>query len=222
MRFRSAVLCAAMVALAGCAVPGANRPDASPEEVAAARYRHDGPPAITLYTMVNNRSDAGAHSSLMINAPSQRVVFDPAGSVRAKNVPEVGDVLYGITPDVAEFYGRAHARETYRVRIQRIEVPAEVAERALQLAQASGPVAEAQCTVATSGLLKQLPGFEGISSTWFPVRLADQLAKYPGVTEQVLRENDADDKQIAIAEYEARITAAGPGGRNRSGDQDSQ
>ena len=75
--------------------------------------------------MINNNSEAGAHSSIMINAPSQRVIFDPAGSVRAKYLVESDDVLYGITPRIEDFYERAHARETYRVRIQRIEVPAD-------------------------------------------------------------------------------------------------
>ncbi|MBN9890059.1 hypothetical protein [Salipiger abyssi] len=204
MFFRAAVFAGlAALALAGCTTPGARIPNATPEEIAAAAYRHPGPPAITLYTMINNRTDAGAHSSMMINAPSQRVVFDPAGSVRADYLVEADDVLYGITPRIEGFYERAHARETYRVRIQRIEVPPEVAERALRLVQGYGSVPHAQCTVATSGVLSQLPGFEGIRHTWFPVKLADQLAEMPGVTERVLREDDADDKALAIA--------AGPG-----------
>ncbi|MCA0996186.1 hypothetical protein [Alloyangia pacifica] len=194
----------AALTLAGCTTPAMRYPNATPEEVAAARYVDGGPPALTLYTMINNRSDAGAHSSLMISAPSQRVIFDPAGSVRARNVPEVDDVLYGVTPEVERFYARAHARETYRVRIQRIEVSPEVAERALKMVQAHGPVSQTQCTVATSGVLSQLPGFEGVGRTWFPNKLADELAAMPGVTEQVLREQDADDKTLAIAAFEQR------------------
>lgn len=190
----------AAVLLAGCGSPH-NLPDAKPEEVARLAYSHDGPPAITLYTMINNRSGAGAHTSIMINA-SQRVVFDPAGSVRAKNVPEVGDVLYGITPAVKDFYERAHARETYHVRIQRIEVTPEVAEQALRLAQARGSVPQAQCTLSTSGILSQLPGFESVGSTWFPNSLAEKFAELPGVEERKLYEDDEDDKAIAIAEFE--------------------
>lgn len=106
------------------------RPDASAEVISSASYRHDGPAALTLYTMINNRSGAGAHSSVMING-SQRVIFDPAGTVRLSAVPERGDVLYGITPQVADFYARAHARETYHVVIQEIDVSPEVAEQAL-------------------------------------------------------------------------------------------
>lgn len=190
----------AAVLLAGCGSPH-NLPDAKPEEVARLAYSHDGPPAITLYTMINNRSGAGAHTSIMINA-SQRVVFDPAGSVRAKNVPEVGDVLFGITPAVKDFYERAHARETYHVRIQRIEVTPEVAEQALRLAQARGSVPQAQCTLSTSGILSQLPGFESVGSTWFPNSLSEKFAELPGVEERTLYEDDEDDKAIAIAAFE--------------------
>lgn len=38
-------------------------------------------PRISLYTMVNNESGAGAHSALVINA-SQRVIFDPTGTFK--------------------------------------------------------------------------------------------------------------------------------------------
>lgn len=193
------------LALTGCDTPKAG-PDSTPEQAAQAAYRHDGPPALTLYTMINNNSGAGAHSSLMINA-NQRVVFDPAGSVRLQAMPEVNDVLYGVTPQLKDFYERAHARSTFHVRIQRVEVPMEVAMRALRLAQQAGPVPSAQCSVSTSKLLSQLPGFEGIGNTWFPNKLADQMAKVPGVSERILRETDADDKQLAVAQFEAQQAA---------------
>lgn len=202
-RLLAAVSAGAM--LAGCATTGAITTDASPADAAAAAYRHDGPPALTLYTMVNNRSGAGAHTSLMVNAPSQRVIFDPAGSVELSVMPEIGDVLYGITPRVEEWYERAHARKTYHVRIQRVEVPAAVAERALRLVQASGPVASARCTSATASILQQLPGFESLSTTWFPNTLADQLARLNGVDGRKLFEEDADDKGLAEARFETRL-----------------
>ncbi|MCH2094833.1 MAG: hypothetical protein MK160_06905 [Rhodobacteraceae bacterium] len=190
----------ATTALAGCgSTPGEYATD---EEIAQYIYRHDGPPALTFFTMVNNRSGAGAHASMMINA-SQRVVFDPAGSLKVNVMPERNDVLYGITPRVAEFYERAHARETYHVVIQRIEVTAEVAEKALQLAQQAGPVAGSQCAASIAKLLQQLPGFEGIRNTLFPNNLREQIAALPGVSERVLYEDDADDKGLATAAFEA-------------------
>ena len=202
-----ALIFAAALSLAGCATQNAG-PDASPEAAAKAAYRHDGPPALTLYTMINNKSGAGAHTSLMING-DQRVVFDPAGSVRMSAMPEVNDVLYGITPQIKDFYERAHARNTFHVRIQRIEVPMEVANMAIRLVQQAGPVASAQCTVSTSKVMSQLPGFTGVSGTWFPNSLADQMATIPGVSERILRENDDDDKQIAIRAFEANQAQAG-------------
>ncbi|MGY3437834.1 MULTISPECIES: hypothetical protein [unclassified Marinovum] len=177
-----------------------------PELVARAAYRHDGPPALTLYTMVNNRTGSGAHTSLMING-SQRVIFDPAGSVQHSSIVESGDVLYGITPRIEDFYARAHARETFHVVIQRIEVPAATAEKALQLAIANGAVGQAFCSQSTSQLLKQLPGFEGINATFFPVSLSEQFGNLPGATTRVLRETDADDKSQAIAAFDAEVKA---------------
>src|SRR6056297_3696828 len=193
-----------VLALAGCGAGVDMRPDASPEVISSASYRHPGPPALTLYTMINNRSGAGAHTSLMING-SQRIIFDPAGTVRLSAVPERDDVLYGITPGVADFYARAHARETYHVVIQRIEVSPAVAEQALSLAMSNGRVGSARCTVSTSGLLRQLPGFESIRSTWFPKNLMNQVEDLPGVTTTRLSENDDDDKSVAIAKFELVI-----------------
>lgn len=190
--------------LVGCGTGNDIRPDASAEVVSSASYSHDGPTALTLYTMINNRSGAGAHTSVMING-SQRVIFDPAGTVRLRSVPERGDVLYGVTPEVADFYARAHARETYHVVIQEVEVSAEVAELALQLAVANGPAASGFCSVSTSALLRQLPGFESIGRTFFPRRLMDDFGKLPGVQTTKLFENDEDDKSLAIAQFERAL-----------------
>lgn len=210
IRATLAALCCALT-LAGCA-GNTSGPNATPEEAARATYRHDGPPSITLYTMINNRSDAGAHTSIMVNAPSQRVIFDPAGSVRFSSVPEIDDVLYGITPQVERMYESAHARETYRVRIQKKHVPAEVAEHALRLVRANGPVPAAQCTSSTAAILKQLPGFQSLKSTWYPGKLAESFATLPGVEERVLRENDSDDKALAIAAFERQQSTLGESG----------
>ena len=107
------VLAAALAAvfLSGCAVDQVNAPDA---QIKAVRYHHDAPPYLTLFTMVNNETDRGAHSSLMINA-SERVIFDPAGTLEHEVLVEKGDVIYGVTPRVADFYTRAHARKTFHV-----------------------------------------------------------------------------------------------------------
>ena len=198
--------CLGLAVLGGCgAAPDRTRYD-DLEVVQRAAYRHDGPPALTLYTMVSNKTGAGAHTSLMING-SQRVIFDPAGSVQHPDIAERGDVLFGVTPRIADFYARAHARETFHVVIQRIEVDAATAEKALQLALDNGAVSQAFCSQATSRLLRQLPGFDSIRPTFFPNSLSDQFAKLPGVTTRTLRENDSDDKSEAIAEFDAEQRA---------------
>ncbi|OWU85430.1 hypothetical protein ATO6_00270 [Oceanicola sp. 22II-s10i] len=178
LRFLLAAL--ALITLAACAGEGERRGSASPEEVSRAVYRHGGTPSLTLYTIVSNSSGSGGHTALHINA-SQSVIFDPAGSFHHPKTPRRGDVLYGITPAFVRGYESMHARETYHVVAQRITVSPEVAERALQLALTNGAVGQAQCASATSALLRQLPGFEGIAQTMYPVTLQKSFQSITGV-----------------------------------------
>ena len=67
-----------MALISGCAVDWVNSPSSLVKKV---RYHHHGPPAITLFKMINNKTDAGAHRRLLINA-SQQVIFDPAGTLK--------------------------------------------------------------------------------------------------------------------------------------------
>jgi len=183
----------AVFALAGCAAESVWAPD---EAVTRAAYHHEGPPRLTLFTMLNNHSDAGAHTSLMING-SQRVIFDPAGSFKHETIPERNDVLYGITPPVADVYTRYHARKTYRVRIQRLDVSPELAERAMSLAKAAGPVPSAQCSLATSRILAEL--FPGqISTSWLPRKTSEEFGAISGVTTEELYEYDDDDNSKVL------------------------
>lgn len=175
----------------------------APQDVVArAIHRKPGRKYITLYTMKNVDSDNGAHSSLLINA-SQRVLFDPAGSFEQEVMPERNDVLFGATPRLENFYVSFHARSTYYVVGQSVDVSPEVAEQALNLALVSGPVAQANCARVTSRILRQLPGFEDIRQTWGPNRIQEDFAKLPGVTTLEYREDDADDKTLALAEISA-------------------
>lgn len=193
--------CALAAVAAGCA---SQAPFADDSTVAAAAYRHPGPTSLTLYTMVNNRSGEGGHSALMING-SQRVIFDPAGSFYADVVPERNDVLFGITPGVERAYRSAHARSTFHVVSQTIEVTPEQAETALRLALSNGAVPGAFCTNATSGLLQQVPGFEDISTTFFPVKLMAQLENRPGVRTEKYFEDDDADLQAGLAAGNAKL-----------------
>lgn len=185
---RAVLALLALLTLAAC---GAEPKWAPEEQVQAARYVHDGPPAITLFTVINNRSGSGAHSGLMINA-SERIMFDPAGTWQHPRIPERNDVHFGITPRIVNFYIDYHARETFRVIEQTVIVSPGVAELVAQRAKAYGAVPKAMCASSISSILKDVPGFESIGSTMFPNRLMEDFAKIPGVTGRTIYDEDAD------------------------------
>lgn len=197
---RGLALLALVASLSACSVRNpvsSNSPDAAVE---AARYVHDGPKRLTLYTMISNESGSGAHTSLMING-SQRVAFDPAGSFRKEGaIVAKNDVVYGMTPYMEDQYTRFHARETYHVVVQSIDVGPQVAEMALRGAQSLGPVTEAQCAKSTSALLKTLPGFEDAPQSYYPRKLMDYFAD-KGATYDRLFEYDDDDKSKVLATF---------------------
>ena len=185
---RIIVLMTLLVTLAACA--GSSFDDVSVEEAAAAAYVPSGPPKITLVTVVNNKTGSGGHSALIVSG-SQQVIFDPAGSFRIPEATERGDVLYGMSPGWIKAYKSAHARSTYHVVTQEIEVSRAQAETALQLVQSNGAVGSAFCANATSSILRQIPGFESISVTFYPVKLMEQFDTLPGVETDKYYEDDA-------------------------------
>jgi hypothetical protein len=193
---------AVMLGLAACAPVPEPSQTFSDAELREQIYRHDGPPALTLFTMVNNSNGSGAHTSLMVNG-SQRVIFDPAGSFRHPRIATKNDVVFGVTPVMEDTYTRFHARETFHVIVQHIEVPPEVAEDVLRRVLATGPVPRAQCALSTSELLRDVPGLNGaIRSTWFPNQLAEQFGQLPGATTQRLYEYDDPDRFKALESFD--------------------
>lgn len=178
-----------LLILAAC---GADNEWASDAEVAQARYVQEGPSTITLFTVVNNRSNSGAHSGLLING-SQQVMFDPAGSWQHPSLPERNDVHYGLTPRMVSFYIDYHARETYRVIEQTITVTKAVADMAIAQAEAYGAVPKGQCTKSMSAVLRGVPGFESLPATWYPKVLSNAFGALPGVTARTITDDDADD-----------------------------
>lgn len=185
---RVIAVCFAALGLSGCGADSVYAPD---EAVAAARFVAEGPKTITLYTVVNNRSGSGAHSGLLINA-SERILFDPAGTWHHPALPERNDVHFGITDKMVLFYIDYHARETFRVQEQTLVVSPAVAEMIAARAKAYGAVPKAQCANSISSILRGVPGFEGMPSTWFPNKLHDAFAQVPGVTEREILDEDAD------------------------------
>lgn len=202
MHRRAFVTGSAALALTGCTTPVSIY--ASDEAVRAATFSSKGPASLTLYTMRNTRSDSGAHTSLLIDA-SQRVMFDPAGSFGHETIPERDDVLFGFSPRIEAYYASYHARLTFYVVAQKVDVSPEVAELALGLALSNGAVPNALCTHATSSLVSRLPGFESIGVTYFPNNMMDDVARLPGVETTVYRENDSEDKSVAAAAIDAQI-----------------
>ena len=191
-----------MLGLAACAPVPEPSQSLTDAELREHIYRHDGPPALTLFTMVNNSNGSGAHTSLMVNG-SQRVIFDPAGSFRHPRIATKNDVVFGVTPVMEDTYTRFHARETFHVIVQHVEVPPQVAEDVLRRVLATGPVPRAQCALSTSELLRDVPGLNGaIRSTWFPNQLADQFGQLPGATTQRLYEYDDPDRFKALESFD--------------------
>jgi predicted small lipoprotein YifL len=181
---------AMVLALAAC---GAAEPKWAPEDqVQAARYVHDGPPTVTLFTVLSTRSGNGAHAGLMVNA-DERVMFDPAGTWQHPRLPERNDVHFGMTPKMVNFYIDYHARETYDVVEQTIVVSPAVAALVKRRVQDYGAVPKAQCTVSTSKILRGVPGFEGLPQTWYPKVLMEAFGQLPGVTTRKITDDDADD-----------------------------
>ncbi|VDC23618.1 hypothetical protein [Pseudogemmobacter humi] len=186
------VIAAVSVALtlAGC---GGESLWASDEEVARAVYVAPPPPSVTLFTVINGRTGAGAHTGLLINA-SQRVLFDPAGTWTHPAAPERNDVHFGMTDRVVNFYRDYHARDTADEHFYIIEhtlvLSPGTAELLMQRAMSNGAVAKANCANSISAILRDVPGFESLPQTYFPKKLGAAFGALPGVTERIVTEEN--------------------------------
>lgn len=179
-----------ILSLAACG--GADNVWASDQDVARAKYRHDGPPMISLITVISNKSGAGAHSALLING-SERLIFDPAGTWHHPNLPERHDVHHGMTDKAVDFYVDYHARITYHVVRQDKVVSPQVAEMALRAVQRYGAVPKAQCASSVSAILRSIPGFQSIPSSMFPRKVMTEFGELPGVTERKFYDDDPEE-----------------------------
>jgi len=170
--------------LAACGAEPKWAPDA---DVQRAIYRHDGPPTLTLFTVVSNQNGSGGHTALMVNG-SHRAIYDPAGTFQHPALPERNDVIYGMSPKAVDFYNAYHARVTWRVVSQEVQVSREVAELALRRIQAQGASPKAMCAVNTGEVLRGLPGFEHMPTGFSPLALMRAWDKIPGVKKGVFRD----------------------------------
>ncbi len=186
---KTALALAACLGLAACGAESVWAPD---EAVQRAAYVPEGPSTVTLLTAINNRSGSGGHSALLIDG-QQRLLFDPAGTWRHPTVPERNDVLFGMQPQLFEFYMDYHARETYHMVVQEVEVTPEVAARISQAVQSYGAVPSAQCALSISRILSETPGFQNVSPGWFPKNVMDDFETIPGVRTTRVYDDDSDD-----------------------------
>ena len=178
MNFIRAFLIAILaITVSACAGQSVWAPD---EQVEKRRYDSPEPAFIMLKTMINNRSGAGGHAALTINA-SQTVMYDPAGRWSHPLGPERNDVVFGMFPKLENNYDLWHARDTHHVVNQKLYVSEEIAEQIYQMALAAGPSLDSQCTLNISSLLLQVEGFQSLPRTYFPAKLMREFAKLPGV-----------------------------------------
>jgi hypothetical protein len=192
----------AALALAGCGGPA--EPVWAPEaEVQRFAYSNGDPPSLTLFTVVNKDLEAGRHSGLMING-RERIMFDPAGSFRLPQAPERNDVIHGMNDRVLAVYIDYHARETFDVHIQEVEVTPEVAEMVAQAVKAYGAVPKAQCSLSITRILSKTPGFETIPVGYSPTRTMNAFGRIPGVTTRIVTDDDADDNHGVLFEAAQR------------------
>lgn len=173
--------------LAGCVNPNAGTAPA--EEIAASRYASPEPAFVSLITVVNERTDFGEHTAILING-SQQVIYDPAGSFRYSKLPRRDDMLYGVTPQYADYYNSYHARFGYYVKVQKVEVSRELADQMIAAAQARGSVPKLFCSIAASDVLNDFEMFSAVRSTFFPDAIMKRFTSMPGVETTIIREDD--------------------------------
>ncbi|CAM4344179.1 hypothetical protein [Palleronia rufa] len=192
-RLAAVIMLFAALALAGCAKP--NPPNADATEVARAAYADPGQPMITLFTVRDARSDGGAHTGLMISG-AQRVLWDPAGSFVMPGMPEVNDVLFGITPRIEKVYIDYHVRPEYYMIRQDLPVDRATADALIALVREDGRAPAATCARTTSRILRTA-GFD-VGRTWFPVALMNDFGAIPGVTTQRIDVSNVDTDHNVI------------------------
>ena len=185
---RNAALLCAAIFLTACSY-GTKDQFASKAHIEQYTYASKEAPSLTLMTMINNRTGAGGHSSLLING-SQTVMYDPAGRWKHSQAPERHDVVYGINPQLLQFYKSFHARSSHHMVIQKIFVSPEVAEMAITASIEQGRAKDATCAINTIAILHRLPGFESVKSTYFPAKLMKRFGAMNGVVTTKYYEDD--------------------------------
>jgi hypothetical protein len=210
MQRRAFLALALPAALAAC---GADHKWASDDAIRQARYVANEPPSITLFTVIGIPRGEGGHSALMING-SQRVIYDPAGSWEHPAIPERNDVLYGITPNFKNFYIDYHARETYWVAEDTIQVPLAIADAAIRAVEAQGSANKSFCAVNTGQALRKVPGFAGAPTGFSPLKLRQWFLTLPGVQSKKHIDGDpANNHNVMLRQKSGVVRGYGKDGQ---------
>ncbi len=189
MRYAASIL--ALLCLVGCSAALGDDPA---READLPHYRHPGGATVTLVTVLSTQDGSGVHSALIING-TQRVIFDPAGSLSHASLAERGDVIYGANPALVDSYIDYHTRNTHDTVAQTRDVTDAVAEDLLARVMVHGPVMQSFCAKSVSGLLRATPGFEGIGQTFFPKTLMKRFAALPGLRTARFSQPEDRDKR---------------------------
>ncbi len=193
MLLRLLGLAALLFGLLGCAAGGP--PDATLAEVQRRAYAPSGPSSVTLVTVRDVRSDGGAHTGLIIRG-SETVIWDPAGSFRHPAVPEIGDVLFGVTPMIERVYIDYHVRPAYYMTLQTLPVSRNAADALIARSRRAGPALHATCARVTSRILREA-GYD-VTRTWFPVTLMNSFGALPGVTSRRIDMTNVDTNHNVV------------------------
>lgn len=196
------------MALLGCV---RDYPTASAEEVHAARYAHDGEPALMLISTIGESSGMSEHVGLLINA-QERVLFDPAGAYTIAQMPHRDDVHYGVKDRYLEHYISFHARLGFYVKTYYLPVSSQTAQIVYERATHYGQVRMTQCGFAVSDILADIEELKGISRTFFPSTLEREFAALPNVVSSEYHENDVGQnlRKIPVAGLDPDDTAPPP------------
>jgi hypothetical protein len=83
-----------------------------------------------------------------------------------------------------------------------VPVTAAQARQVAALAKSYGPVPKAQCSVSINRILRQVPGFERMTVTYFPRTTEAKFGTLPGATRRLISDDDADDNHNVLIRAE--------------------
>lgn len=190
VRLPIVALCAAFL-LSACA----DTSEAPISRAVTARYVSEGPAYVEVMTMVKTSTGFGEHIGIIISG-SQTVLYDPAGTFRHPDLPRRQDVFYGVTPRMASYYKRFHARFKYHVEVQRVSMSVAEADELIAIAEARRATPKLFCARAASDVLNDVPTFAHVNVSFYPDNIRNAVARIPGVETTEVHETDVGKNHV--------------------------